>query len=355
MAKTELDYMEYANDAAAQAAYVSSNIGPIITTQQLSEGGNLGWAINSERIAMGFKVSTTDAITKFIVKIKTAIGATTGTITGYIFSDTGANLPNAALATFSNMDVADLTSSYVEYEFTGTFVPAANTQYHIVLVWTNATVKDLVASMVTSDQYANGRISRAALAGAWQHVSDYDLYFKVYQNVPAIQCYSESTLKMQGSYSLKGIAKITAALNETLTRTVAPTIDLSGGQSIKNYGRALRTGTNIQIQIHDSGGTTSTKNIVIAQANTWEQTTWDISGIADADKDAIDQIVIKVTNADAANTFYLDDMFAEITANFPVARLRKDVIHGYNCFIKQYVTASREGLTPLKLPDGTVF
>ena len=34
-----------------------------------------------------------------------------------------------------------------------------------------------------------------------------------------LQSYSESTIKTQGSYSLKGVAAITDSLNKTLTRT----------------------------------------------------------------------------------------------------------------------------------------
>jgi len=40
---------------------------------------------------------------------------------------------------------------------------------------------------------------------------------------------------------------------------------------------------------------------------------------------------------------------------YPINRLRKDVIHGYNCFTQAYVNAKIGGYTPLKLPDGTVF
>lgn len=40
---------------------------------------------------------------------------------------------------------------------------------------------------------------------------------------------------------------------------------------------------------------------------------------------------------------------------YPVSRLIKNRIHGYNCFIDAYVRAKRGGFDPLKLPDGTVF
>jgi hypothetical protein len=125
-----------------------------------------------------------------------------------------------------------------------------------------------------------------------------------------LQSYSEGTIKTQGSYSLKGIAEITDSLNKTLTRTIGSPIDLTGINQIKFDIRSNRIGANIKIGIHDSGGTTSEKTYTIIDADTWETVTWDISGVSDANKDAIDKIIITIINADAANTFYIDNMFA---------------------------------------------
>lgn len=124
----------------------------------------------------------------------------------------------------------------------------------------------------------------------------------------ALQSYSESTIKQQGSYSLKVIASITDSLNDTLTKS-GLSLDLTDIDELKLWAYASRTGTNLQIQIHDSGGTTSTKDIVISQADTWTEITWDISGITNADKDDIDSIIIKIINADAENTFYIDNFY----------------------------------------------
>lgn len=123
--------------------------------------------------------------------------------------------------------------------------------------------------------------------------------------------YSEASIKNQGSYSMKAVALITDSLNDTLTKTLesGSHIDLSGYNTIKLDIRSSRTGQNLQLQIHDSGGTTSTYNITINSANTWETKTWDISGISDANKNDIDLIVIKITNADAENTFYIDNIY----------------------------------------------
>jgi len=137
-------------------------------------------------------------------------------------------------------------------------------------------------------------------------------YLKIYDglSVPTIiyQSYSESTIKTQGSYSLKGVAVITDSLNDTLTRTLADNLDLSNSEAIEYDIYALRTGSNIKIGIHDSGGTTTEHTANVASSNTNQTESWDISGVSDANKDDIDSIIITIMNADAANTFYLDDI-----------------------------------------------
>jgi len=124
-----------------------------------------------------------------------------------------------------------------------------------------------------------------------------------------LQSYSESTIKQQGTYSLKAIATITDSLNDTLTRTVSPTIDLSDKDDWIFYiYSADRTGSNIKIGIHDSGGITTEHTANVASSNTNQTESWDISGVSDANKDDIDSIIVTISNADAANTFYLDDI-----------------------------------------------
>lgn len=123
-----------------------------------------------------------------------------------------------------------------------------------------------------------------------------------------LQSYSEASLKTQGSYALKGIASATTSLNKTLTRTVSSTVDLSDINTIGFDIRSTRTGSNIKIGIHDSGGTTTEITPNITSADTFQEVDWDISGVSNANKDAIDQIIITIVNADSANTFYIDNM-----------------------------------------------
>ena len=125
--------------------------------------------------------------------------------------------------------------------------------------------------------------------------------------------FSESTIKKEGSYSMKIVAPQTTSLNQTFTRTVSPTINLTDQDDIKLWVRASRTGTNFKIGFHDSGGTTTESNIAISSADTWEEKTIDISAVANANKDDIDSIIITITNADEENTIYFDWMMAYVT------------------------------------------
>lgn len=125
-----------------------------------------------------------------------------------------------------------------------------------------------------------------------------------------LQSYTEGTIKTQGTYALKGVANQTTNLNKTLTRTIASPLNLSDKSSVTFDIRASRTGSNIKVGLHDSGGTTTEVTPNITQAGTFQSATIDLSGVTNANKDAIDQIIITIVNADAANTFYLDNMVA---------------------------------------------
>jgi hypothetical protein len=97
------------------------------------------------------------------------------------------------------------------------------------------------------------------------------------------------------------------AINSYGNRTVSPTLNLSDQKMLKFDIRASRTGSNIKIGIHDKGGTTTENTANVASANTWQTVVWDISEVSNANKDEIDSIKITIVNADAANTFYLDN------------------------------------------------
>jgi len=148
-------------------------------------------------------------------------------------------------------------------------------------------------------RYYSSALSAADIAKIYNAGTGTELDF-------GIQSYSESTIKTQGSYSLKAVAAITDSLNKTLTKTFAVNSNLIGVKNLRFDAYALRTGSNFKIGLHDTGGTTTEITPNIATSNTWQPVNWDWSAVSDANKDNIDTCTITITNADSANTIYLD-------------------------------------------------
>jgi hypothetical protein len=126
----------------------------------------------------------------------------------------------------------------------------------------------------------------------------------------SFESFYEATIINQGLYSLKGVADTTYGLNKTLTRTVSPTIDLSNNDHVKFDIRSNRTGSNIKIGLHDAGGTTTEITPNITSADQFQNVSLDLSSVSNMNKDAIDSIIITIVNADADNTFYIDNMIS---------------------------------------------
>jgi hypothetical protein len=122
-----------------------------------------------------------------------------------------------------------------------------------------------------------------------------------------LTAFSESTIKTQGSYSIKGFAAMTGSLNKTLIKTITPNINLTEIYGIRFDIRASRIGSNIKISIYDTGGITTEVTPNILSANTWQTVTFDLSSVSNINKDNISQLKITIVNADADNTFYLDN------------------------------------------------
>ena len=158
---------------------------------------------------------------------------------------------------------------------------------------------------------------------------------------------SESTIKTQGSYALKLVAT-TGALNQTVTKTLTggDILDLTGKNTIKFDARSTATGENIKLKIHDSGGTTSTRTINISSADTYQEESWDISGVADADKNAIDQLQLKIFDTgsgalNSGNLFINGQAFIEdLNDNHIVSTLGDTVISTSQFSTFNYSTSS---------------
>jgi hypothetical protein len=133
------------------------------------------------RYSQGFKVGSTTSISAFTVKLARNTGSETGTLTGYIYSDDGTGKPNASLATFSNMDVSIISNSptYTEYSFGGSYTPVVGTQYHLVLIWTNANSGAIRINTDDANSYADGAPARWN-GSSWDAQTN-DVYFGLNQ------------------------------------------------------------------------------------------------------------------------------------------------------------------------------
>lgn len=321
MADITLDLFEYANDAAAQAAYPTDadyGIDTSFITESGSDSRPIGYGNNwFEKLAQGIKVTVNITCTQVAVMLNKA-GSPTDNVELRIETDSGGDPSGTLVHANATKSIAasGISTSFTWYTFVfpGTFSLSSGTQYHIVMQRSGAFSQTDVCywRQYVSGGYADGVAKK--LDSAWGTDGTRDFLFKVYNNVRVLQCYSESSIKQQGSYSLKGIAKITESLNDTLTRTIGTPIDLSDRNTIKFDIYALRTGAHIKVGIRDSGSVWTEKTYTVLASNTWETVTWDISGVSNANKDAIDRIKVTILNADADNTFYVDNMYAEEVA-----------------------------------------
>lgn len=318
--KTILDYMEYASDAAAQSAYVTDASSSYVLQNNRDEtvDNRVGLNITTSgiyeitRLAYPFTPTSNFSISKVELELR-KVNSPTGNIWVEIWSDNGSDDPNAQIGDDSSTIAASSLSTSDNYEsFTfGTPISlTSGTKYWIVLTsdrsLDDTNIVELagnVGSETTKGHY------HTTPNNVWNNWGDVNFNYKTYSTEYGLQSYSESTIKKQGSYSLKGIALITSSLNKKLTRTVSPTVDLTGIDIVKFFIRASRTGSNIKIGLHDSGGTTTEKTINILLADTWQEVIIPFKNVANSNKDVINQIIITILNADVENTFYIDDLF----------------------------------------------
>jgi len=282
-----LDMFEYANNAAIQAAWVTSD--------EYSNEDPTSDMLSSNDVYL---------YSDYTVFVDNNTGSAAwhtddSTPGAYVAVDLGSGNDKAYIKARIYADQPSYSGNYsVQYSDNGADWDDAATNF----IPSSAGWNEKTWSDVGSHRY--WRFYLTNTPGGGPAIYEIEFYAQV------LQCYSESSIKQQGNYSLKGVAKQTNSLNQTLTRTVDPTIDLSGLPVWYLYIYSSRTGSNIKVGIHDSGGVTTEVTPNITSAGAWQAVELDISAVADADKDAIDQIIITIVNADSNNTFYLDDMYS---------------------------------------------
>ena len=312
LANTEIDFMEYANDAAAQAAYVTNGGAPANEIPSNADfetwtgGDNVapdGWeAATVGQVAIA-KESTTKYSGSYSAKITMTSAGTAclrrtdvTTAKGLAYWK-GKNLTFGCWVWASDANNARIDISDGVGQTNSAYHPGDSAWHFITvtrLIDNDATEVFINVRVVTNGTYA---YFDGAICAEGTTVS------------PSLQSYSEATIKSQGSYSLKGIAAITDSSAKTLTRTLATAKDLTGVNTAYVDVYSARTGNMIRIGLKDTGGTVTYKIATINSNNTWEAQTVDLSAVADADKDSIYQIIAQVLDAASANTFYIDNFY----------------------------------------------
>ena len=132
-----------------------------------------------------------------------------------------------------------------------------------------------------------------------------------------------------------------SSLNDTATITKGAT-NLANSKSITFWVRSTRTGSFMRFQMGEAASTEQTYAFTISSANTWEQKTWDITGIASGSRDAITKFAFQNTDASSGFTFYFDDIQALAAApNDPsVCVIRESPTDTY--LIPQWVDSSSD-------------
>ena len=91
---------------------------------------------------------------------------------------------------------------------------------------------------------------------------------------------------------------------------VAITLNLTGVDWLCFDFYASRLGSNVRIDMHDTGGNTFSYTPEVRTVNEWTSFYWNISGVADVDKDEIDTITLVIINDDAPNDFYIENLIS---------------------------------------------
>lgn len=279
-----IDMMEYSTDALAQAAYVTNGEGSDVLTGGTVSADSIYNATQSADKACDNNDGTWWN------------SATTGSYPRWWKYDLGAGVAKVVnkLATKAYSGV-----NFNAFKFQGSNNNSDWTDIYSGNGENNTNLQTFVFPNTTAYRYYRLYMTSG-------YTSPQIALYEISMYERSVDCYSESTIKTQGSYALKGMATANA-LNKTLTRTVSPVIDLSGVSLIKFDLRSSRTGSNIKIGIHDSGGTTIETTPNVITDNVFGSVFWDISAVADANKDAIDSIIITIVNADSDNIFYIDN------------------------------------------------
>jgi hypothetical protein len=276
-AALEIDYMEYATDSTAQGAYVTSGGTTTVDsyTGTVSESSWRHYAALNQDSGQAFTLSATAIISKVAFNLK-RLGSPTGNAQAFLYAATGtvgssAMPTGSALASSNTVDISAISTSYTLIDFTfSSPYTASSGDYCVVFRYATGTdSSNMIKNYLDANGSDSGNAFRSLTAGSsWQVLNGatYDTNFVLYTT--ALNSFSESTIKTEGSYALK-LEATTDALNETVTKTLTggDILDLTGKNTIKLDARATGTGSNLELSIRDSGNENSGNLFIEAETD----------------------------------------------------------------------------------------
>jgi hypothetical protein len=254
-AALEIDYMEYATDGAAQSAYVTSG-GYTIDLCTSGTADADSWQVNPLLPAYAFNGDYAGNANYW-----QALGSD---YPHWLWYDFGAGVSKTIIKyTLRSYDSASRSYDLEDWVFQGSNNDSdwdtLDTQTGIS--WTQGEFKAFTFSNSTAYRYYRWYIT--ACTSNHQAIIHEAEMMEV-----ALNSYSESTIKTQGSYALK-LSATTDALNETVTKTLTggDILDLTGKDTIKLDARSTGTGSNMELSIRDSGNENSGNLFIEAETD----------------------------------------------------------------------------------------
>lgn len=305
----ELDYMEYASNASASNTYKSSDA-------TNSYGASVFSNMTSNVLPVPQVASATNELAGYEAwhnfDSLTTDGAlfAAGTLTGFWKIDLGSG-NNKIVGRYGVVAGSVIGRCPKNFTLQGS---TNNTNWDILNTQTNQTgwgvYEKRQYAILSPASYRYYKLDVTANDGNVTYTHMNELELTELASIGNLVAYSEPTIKSQGSYSLKAVAILTAASNDTLSRVISPPTNLTGKITVNYDLYSSVTGRQINVHLVNTNGITATNLPAILLANTWETKTWDISGVVDTNKSSITGLFFRVvsTNQTATNTFYIDNL-----------------------------------------------
>jgi len=322
MADLTIDRMEYVSDIIAQAVYTSSNSSylQVYSEPTIKQQGS-------------YSLKIIAAITNSLGEVLSGVLGNSSNLTGVSnlrfdirASRTGSNIklkieknssstyPPANTNTYvkatSYLDVSDLFRAYLATNISNSVIDSWNGNSWLTDVTTNQRFHiDFGAEKVVNKiYYENGHSAGDYLTSGvksftfWGSNDADDFADLVYAN--------------NGTWVQLSTTQATFDIHGSGNVADPKYIDVSNGNGYRyyafkfadNYGGPYMCARRIVLQLP---GEVADITPNISAADEWQEVAWDISEIEDATKNAVNKIVIEILNADAENTFYLDNFIIQ--------------------------------------------